>query len=102
MIKEKITDSIFPREEDIPDEFRLKKGLIQREYLVDGKLRVWDGRMHEVYSPVHIRTSDGLSPKALGKFPFSPERNRCRPFMPPSGLMTTGEAYGLRCLSAKG
>lgn len=74
MIEDKITDSIFPREEDIPDEFRLKKGLIQREYLVDGKLRVWDGRMHEVYSPVHILTSDGLSPKALGKFPLLTEK----------------------------
>ena len=38
MIKEKITDSIFPWEEDIPEEFRLKKGLIQREYLVGGEL----------------------------------------------------------------
>jgi glyceraldehyde-3-phosphate dehydrogenase (NADP+) len=70
MIKEKMTDSIFQREEDIPEEFRLKKGLIQREYLIEGKLKVWKGRMHEVYSPIYIRTSKGLYPKALGQFPM--------------------------------
>ena len=70
MIKEKMTDSIFPREEDIPEEFRLKEGLVQREYLVGGELRVWKGRMHEVYSPLYLRTSKGLYTKALGQFPM--------------------------------
>jgi len=70
MIKEKMAYSIFPREEDIPEEFRLKKGLIQREYLVGGELRVWKGRMHEVCSPLYLRTSKGLYAKALGQFPL--------------------------------
>jgi glyceraldehyde-3-phosphate dehydrogenase (NADP+) len=70
MSRESKSRSIFPKEEDIPRQFRLKAEVIQREYLVDGELRIWKGRMHDVYSPVHIQTDGGLLPKALGKFPL--------------------------------
>jgi glyceraldehyde-3-phosphate dehydrogenase (NADP+) len=70
MIRESRNRSIFPKEEDIPRQFRPKGELIQREYLVDGELRIWNGRMHAVYSPVYIQTAEGLVQKALGRFPL--------------------------------
>lgn len=71
-IAEKIK-SIFPGEDNIPDEFRLKNPVFQREYLVNGKLRVWSGAMREVLSPVWINMPDGLSQKLVGSHPLLTE-----------------------------
>jgi glyceraldehyde-3-phosphate dehydrogenase (NADP+) len=69
-IKEKI-GSIFPEEESIPEEFRLRSSVIQNEYLVNGQLRVWDGPTQEVLSPVWLISSSGLSRKLLAGIRFS-------------------------------
>jgi glyceraldehyde-3-phosphate dehydrogenase (NADP+) len=72
-IEEKIM-SIFPDEEDIPEEFSLKSPVIQKEYLIDGGLRIWDGQMQEVFSPVYVKTYSGLSRKAVGSYPMLTEK----------------------------
>lgn len=72
-IKEKI-GSIFPEEESIPEEFRLRSSVIQNEYLVNGELRVWDGPTHEVLSPVWLISSSGLSQKVVGRYPLLTEK----------------------------
>ncbi len=66
--------NIFPLEESIPEEFRLLDApLDQKEYLVDGELRIWDGHQEEVHSPLYLKTSDGLKTKLIGKFPLMSE-----------------------------
>ena len=65
---------IFPEEKDIPPEFDLGAPINQSEYLINGELHHWDGPMQQVFSPVFIRTSSGLSPKLLGSYPLLTEK----------------------------
>ena len=68
-IEERIR-SVFPGETDIPKEFRITKPLIQKEYLIDGKLKPWKGKMHKVLSPVYIRKAKGLLQTVIGEYPL--------------------------------
>ncbi len=71
-IDEKI-ESVFPYEDSIPEEFRLKNPVIQKEYLINGKLCIWNGEMQEVLSPVYLKTSSGFSQKLVGSYPLLTE-----------------------------
>jgi len=62
--------SVFPEETDIPEIFRIGKPIIQKEYLIDGKLRTWKGKMHKVLSPVYIRKAKGLVRTVIGEYPL--------------------------------
>jgi glyceraldehyde-3-phosphate dehydrogenase (NADP+) len=66
--------SIFPEEKGIPQEFDLETLVNQSEYLVNGELRYWNGPMQQVISPVCVKTSAGLSQKALGSYPLLTEK----------------------------
>ena len=57
--------TIFPEESQIPNEFQISE-IIQREYLVNGEIKIWNGVLQEVYSPVKIATDKGLVSKKLG------------------------------------
>ena len=72
-ISEKIR-SIFSEEDKIPEEFRLKSPVFQKEYLVNGELRIWDGAMQEVRSPIWLNTPAGLSQKVVGGYPLLTEK----------------------------
>ncbi len=72
-VKEKIR-SIFPYEESIPKEFRFRGETLQKEYLLDGKLCVWNGPMREVLSPVFLRHKSGISQRVVGAYPLLTER----------------------------
>ncbi|MDA3615871.1 NADP-dependent glyceraldehyde-3-phosphate dehydrogenase [Polluticaenibacter yanchengensis] len=61
--------SLFVGESRIPEEFRIEE-LHQREYLVNGEMRKWDGAVSEVYSPIMIPTSEGLKRKLIGSYPI--------------------------------
>ncbi|MCS7018853.1 MAG: NADP-dependent glyceraldehyde-3-phosphate dehydrogenase [Cytophagales bacterium] len=64
---------LFPRAEDIPEQFRIEP-LHQRDYLVDGQMKTWNGKVHEVYSPVYIRSHDGtLHQQLIGSYPLTGE-----------------------------
>ena len=65
--------SIFPEEKDIPRQFKLTAEVIQKEYLVNGELRSWDGPMHQALSPICIRDSSTVQQKPLGRFPLLTE-----------------------------
>lgn len=71
-IQEKIR-TIFPESGGIPEEFRLVP-LEQREYLINGELRSWDGPTQEAFSPVCVNTSKGLSRQLIGRFPLLTEK----------------------------
>jgi glyceraldehyde-3-phosphate dehydrogenase (NADP+) len=59
----------YPKEGTIPAEFDLGGMVEQRDYLVDGVLRQWEGPMQDVHSPVCIQTGSGCMPVTIGKYP---------------------------------
>ncbi|ESA34621.1 aldehyde dehydrogenase [Leptolyngbya sp. Heron Island J] len=71
--KQNTFKSIFPTAENIPQQFQLPTPINQREYLINGELRHWDGEVETVLSPVHIQTEDGLVPATVGHFPLLTE-----------------------------
>ncbi|WP_214226595.1 NADP-dependent glyceraldehyde-3-phosphate dehydrogenase [Pedobacter sp. B4-66] len=66
-------DSIFVEEHEIPEEFRLTDEVHQREYLSNGKMHSWSGKVHEVLSPICIKTPAGLKRKVIGTYPLCNE-----------------------------
>ncbi|GAB4111396.1 MAG: NADP-dependent glyceraldehyde-3-phosphate dehydrogenase [Thermoflexibacter sp.] len=65
--------NIFPTESQIPDEFNLTEPIHQKEYLVNGEMRTWNGAMHTVLSPVYVQTANGLEQKVVGSYPLATE-----------------------------
>ena len=61
--------ALFPDERGIPAEHRHEEPVIQKEYLINGQLRIWEGPMQEVLSPVCVRTASGVFRKAIGSYP---------------------------------
>jgi len=59
---------IFKSENEIPDEYKVSE-IHQRVYLLNGELTEWNGEVTEIYSPVCIRTENGLERKLLGSIP---------------------------------
>jgi len=59
----------FPTRQEIPAALLEGLPLVQREYLVDGRIRIWPGPLREVHSPVWIQEGGSLSSMTLGAFP---------------------------------
>jgi glyceraldehyde-3-phosphate dehydrogenase (NADP+) len=59
----------FPALGEIPGEFSLGSPIEQREYLVDGEIRRWNGPVGDVFSPIHIETASGLERVRIGSQP---------------------------------
>lgn len=67
-------ESIFVEESQIPDEFRLKEEINQKEFLSNGEMKPWNGPFNEVFSPVCVKTPEGLKRKHIGSFPVCTEK----------------------------
>lgn len=67
-------EKIFIKEEEIPKEFVLPSQINQVTYLLNGEMKKWDGDVQEVYSPVCVRTADGLKRKLIGSYPVCTEK----------------------------
>lgn len=59
----------FPQRADIPAAFRSPE-IHQREYLINGEIRQWEGPQQEVLSPVYERGEENLRPVCLGSYPL--------------------------------
>jgi len=70
MTDQKLLDSLFPAAADIPEKYRFEGQLEQREYLVNGTLRTWDGPLAQVRSPVYLATANGDEQVILGSTPL--------------------------------
>jgi glyceraldehyde-3-phosphate dehydrogenase (NADP+) len=71
----KITDrvkNIFPSERDIPEAARIAP-LEQRDYLLNGRLKTWEGPSHKVFSPVSVLGANGPQRVYLGSYPLLTE-----------------------------
>ncbi|MBQ0822604.1 NADP-dependent glyceraldehyde-3-phosphate dehydrogenase [Microvirga sp. HBU67558] len=66
---------LFPEDDRIPAEHRPPAPIHQRTYLVNGELKVWDGPIDVVRSPVCLRAADGqLRQIELGSVPSGGEQ----------------------------
>jgi acyl-CoA reductase-like NAD-dependent aldehyde dehydrogenase len=72
-LTEKIA-SIFPQEADIPAEYQLVEPIHQQEYLIDGELHTWEGKAHQVVSPIFTQGPEGLTQKVIGSYPLLTEK----------------------------
>ncbi|MCG8411789.1 MAG: NADP-dependent glyceraldehyde-3-phosphate dehydrogenase [Bacteroidales bacterium] len=70
MTREKQIKNIFPREEDIHSNYRLKETIIQDRYLINGEIRSWKGKMLDVFSPICINNKSQSQQKLIGKYPL--------------------------------
>ncbi|MFA5906282.1 MAG: aldehyde dehydrogenase family protein, partial [Desulfobacula sp.] len=71
-LAEKIKN-IFPQAADIPKMLLNDIPFIQRGYLVNGEIKVWDGPRQEVLSPVRVSDDTGLKPFNIGEYPLLTE-----------------------------
>lgn len=62
--------NIFPEASSIPEAYRLDAYLEQREYLIDGELKIWKGDLAPVMSPVWIKEGSGHKQKIIGSTPL--------------------------------
>jgi glyceraldehyde-3-phosphate dehydrogenase (NADP+) len=63
-------DNLFPRAEDIPERYRLGEPQEQREYLLNGEMKTWQGPLATVHSPVYLSTEQGPQQVILGSTPL--------------------------------
>ena len=69
-----ILENIFPTANQIPQQWKLDSFIEQREYLVNGELKIWDGPMNEVVSPVSINSGNGNEKNIIGSTPLLTEK----------------------------
>ena len=62
--------NLFPSPAEIPEKYRLDGQTEQREYLVDGQLRTWNGPLALVRSPVYLAGPNGDEQVILGSTPL--------------------------------
>lgn len=68
------SESIFLAQSEIPENYRLTETIEQTEYLIDGELRHWNGPRLDVFSPVCVRTQNGLEQLRIGSYPQLTEK----------------------------
>ena len=61
--------AVFPEYQNIPDEFKITRR-DQKEYLVDGEIRLWQGPVQEVLSPVCVIKDGNPERLSIGSFPL--------------------------------
>lgn len=67
---DRLLDSLFPSAENIPETWRLGAPMEQRDYLVNGELRQWDGPLATVRSPVWLKEGAEERQVVLGSAPL--------------------------------
>lgn len=62
--------NLFPTEATIPSQYNIGSYLEQREYLINGELRIWQGTLNPVASPVFFKEGNGYKQKIIGSTPL--------------------------------
>lgn len=65
--------NLYPEEKDIPEKQAIDY-TVQKEYLINGEIRTWQGEFHQVLSPVYVKTGGELVQKKLGEYPMLTEK----------------------------
>jgi glyceraldehyde-3-phosphate dehydrogenase (NADP+) len=66
--------ALFPKESEIPAEYNYGEPVHQKEYLVNGEIKIWNGNVQEIYSPVCVQGANGTEKKLLGSTPLLTEK----------------------------
>jgi len=62
--------TLFPQSTDIPAPLLKDLPCIQKEFLINGQIRVWEGPRQEVLSPVWVKDENGQKPFLIGEYPL--------------------------------
>lgn len=62
--------NLFPSTDNIPEAVRISNPIEQREYLINGELKIWEGNLNPVLSPVFTRDGDDLRQHVIGSTPL--------------------------------
>lgn len=68
-----VLTNIFPEKNSIPAQWQLEAPIHQREYLVNGELKIWNGDMNEIVSPVSLKEDNGIRKNIIGSTPLLTE-----------------------------
>ncbi|HEY9047078.1 MAG TPA: NADP-dependent glyceraldehyde-3-phosphate dehydrogenase [Ohtaekwangia sp.] len=63
-------ETVFPAENEIPDAYKISSAIEQREYLVNGEMKIWKGSLNPVLSPVFIKEGNTYTQKVIGSTPL--------------------------------
>lgn len=66
--------SIFSEIESTPDAYVIKEPIEQREYLINGEMKTWNGKLNPVVSPLFRKTSNGFEQQVIGSTPLLTEK----------------------------
>ncbi|MCG6151726.1 NADP-dependent glyceraldehyde-3-phosphate dehydrogenase [Leptospira bandrabouensis] len=64
---------VFPSEDSIPEKYRIQP-IHQKEYLLDGEIRIWEGESQIVKSPIFLNKNGKLEQVVLGSYPNFDEK----------------------------
>ena len=67
-------DHLIVDKNTIPEAFVLPELIHQKTYLSDGALIIWDGPIHEVFSPICMQTPNGIERIKIGSYPICTEK----------------------------
>lgn len=59
---------------EIPENYLINPLVTQKEYLSNGEMIQWAGPTHDVYSPIHVKTKEGVHPFKIGTYPICTEK----------------------------
>ncbi len=62
--------NVFPEESGIPQDFRIESPVEQREYLINGEMKRWEGNLNPVLSPVFVKEGNAYKQKIIGSTPL--------------------------------
>ena len=65
-----LLSTLFPSEKDIPEPYRITEQIEQREYLINGEMKIWNGNLNPVISPVYIKDGNEYIQKIIGSTPL--------------------------------
>lgn len=66
--------TLFPRLEAIPSKYQINDPLEQKQYLLNGKLKNWEGSRQKVVSPICLEKNGELKPTYIGSYPLLTEK----------------------------
>lgn len=69
-----ILKNLFPTQAEIPSNYTIGKPVEQREYLINGETKVWDGKLNPVMSPVFIENNGKHEQAIIGSTPLLTEK----------------------------
>ncbi len=61
--------NLFPAKNDIKPDY-LFQPIHQKEYLINGEIRLWTGEKRDVYSPVCIKENNSAEQVLIGSYPI--------------------------------